>query len=101
MATFSCSALKAASGTQVIIKYGSEGTFPTIQADTRDRKQFPESALLAISSKLPALQKILYLCIPDKELAKTHSQSTFKYFQSHLWYSRNNYYMLLSAFRQI
>jgi hypothetical protein len=84
MTTFSCSALKAASWAQVLTKYGSEGTFPTIQADTRDRRQFPESALLAVSSKVPALQTILNLCIPDKELAKTHSQSSFIYVQSHL-----------------
>jgi hypothetical protein len=30
-----------------------------------------------------ALQIILDLCIPEKELAKTHSQISFLYFQSH------------------
>ncbi len=34
---------------------------------------------------------ILDLCIPEKELAKTHSQISFIYFQSHSWYSVRNY----------
>ncbi len=37
------------------------------------------------------LQTILELCIPEKELAKTRSQISFIYFQSHLWYSVRNY----------
>ncbi len=38
-----------------------------------------------------ALQIILELCIPEKELAKTRSQISFIYFQSHSWYSVRNY----------
>jgi hypothetical protein len=37
-----------------------------------------------------ALQTILNLCSPDKELAKTPSQSSLIYSQSHLWYSSKN-----------
>ncbi len=37
------------------------------------------------------LQRILDLCIPEKELAKTRSQISFIYFQSHSWYSVRNY----------
>ncbi len=36
-------------------------------------------------------QIILDLYIPEKELAKTHSQIAFIYFQSHSWYSVRNY----------
>jgi hypothetical protein len=39
----------------------------------------------------PTQQIILELCIPEKELAKTPSQISFIYFQSHLWYSVRNY----------
>ena len=39
----------------------------------------------------PALQISLDLCIPEKELAKTRSQISFIYFQSHSWYSVRNY----------
>ena len=38
-----------------------------------------------------ALQIILDLCIPEKELAKTRSQIPFIYFQSHSLYSVRNY----------
>ncbi len=38
-----------------------------------------------------ALQIILDLCIPEKELAKTRSQISFIYFQRHSWYSVRNY----------
>ncbi len=37
------------------------------------------------------LQISLDLCIPEKELAKTRSQISFIYFQSHSWYSARNY----------
>jgi hypothetical protein len=37
-----------------------------------------------------ALQIILDLCIPEKELAKTHSQISSIHFQSHSWYSVRN-----------
>ncbi len=37
------------------------------------------------------LQIILGLCIPEKELAKTRSQISFIYFQSHSCYSVRNY----------
>ncbi len=43
--------------------------------------------LLAVS----ALQIILDLCIPEKEFAKTRSQISCIYFQSHSWYSVRNY----------
>ncbi len=36
------------------------------------------------------LKIIFNLCIPNKELAKTHFQSSFIHFQSHLWYSSKN-----------
>jgi hypothetical protein len=38
---------------------------------------------LMVSQFLPALQKSLDLCIPEKELAKTRSQIPFIYFKSH------------------
>jgi hypothetical protein len=38
-----------------------------------------------------ALQIILELCIPEKELAKTRSQISFNYFQSHSSYPVRNY----------
>jgi hypothetical protein len=31
--------------------FAGAATFPTIQADMRDRRQFPKSALLAVSSE--------------------------------------------------
>ncbi len=37
------------------------------------------------------LQISLDLCIPEKELAKTRSQISFIYIQSHSWYSARNY----------
>ncbi len=43
------------------------------------------------STEYSALQISLDLCIPEKELAKTRSQISFIYFQSHLWYSARNY----------
>jgi hypothetical protein len=43
------------------------------------------------SHYVPSLQKILDLCIPENKLAKTRSQISFIYFQSHSWYSVRNY----------
>ncbi len=44
--------------------------------NTPQRKEYTKEARIT-------LQIILNLCIPDKELAKTHSQSSFIYFQGH------------------
>jgi Transmembrane amino acid transporter protein len=35
----------------IMFAFAGAATFPTIQADMRDRRQFPKSALLAVSSK--------------------------------------------------
>ncbi len=48
-------------------------------------------ARITWSQAATALQIILELCIPEKELAKTRSEMLFIYFQSHSWYSVRNY----------
>ena len=42
------------------------------------------STVVKGATNLETLQTMLNSCIPDKEIAKTHSQSSFIYFQSHL-----------------
>ncbi len=49
------------------------------------------SASQALEVVAATLQISLDLCIPEKELAKTCSQISFLYFQSHSWYSVRNY----------
>jgi hypothetical protein len=41
--------------------------------------------------RMSALQIIVEICIPELELAKTRSQISFIYFQSHSWDSVRNY----------
>ena len=47
--------------------------------------------LVSANLSFPIQQISLDLCFPEKELAKTRSQISFRYFQSHSWYSVRNY----------
>ncbi len=54
-------------------------------------KKFAFNHVLSLRVPINALQIILDLCIPEKELAKTRSQISFIYFQSHSWNFVRNY----------